>query len=54
MLARLTAKAIWAAAAIAMAFFGIGLLGLARWRLAQAWQRRWVNVLWAAWALYPL
>jgi hypothetical protein len=29
MLARLTAKAIWAAAAIAMAFFGIGLLGMA-------------------------
>jgi len=29
MLARLTAKAIFAAAAIAMAFFGIGLLGVA-------------------------
>ncbi|HKQ10352.1 MAG TPA: hypothetical protein VJS85_04115 [Rhizomicrobium sp.] len=29
MFARLTAKAIWAAAAIAMAFFGIGLLGMA-------------------------
>ena len=29
MLARLTAKAIWAAAAIAMAFFGVGLLGIA-------------------------
>ena len=29
MFARLTAKAIFAAAAIAMAFFGIGLLGLA-------------------------
>ena len=29
MLARLTAKAIWAAAAIAMAFFGVGLIGLA-------------------------
>lgn len=29
MFARLTAKAIWAAVAIAMAFFGIGLLGLA-------------------------
>jgi len=38
MFARLTAKAILAAAAIAMAFFGIGLLGMAvaaalgRWR----------------------
>ena len=29
MFARLTAKAIFAAAAIAMAFFGIGLLGMA-------------------------
>jgi len=29
MFARLIAKAIWAAAAIAMAFFGIGLLGMA-------------------------
>jgi hypothetical protein len=29
MFARLTAKAIWAAAAIAMAFFGIGLLAMA-------------------------
>ena len=29
MFARLTAKAIWAAVAIAMAFFGIGLLGMA-------------------------
>jgi len=29
MLARLTAKAVFAAAAIAMAFFGIGLLGMA-------------------------
>ena len=29
MLARLTAKAIFAVAAIAMAFFGIGLLGMA-------------------------
>jgi hypothetical protein len=29
MFARLTAKAIFAAAAIAMAFFGIGLLGIA-------------------------
>ena len=29
MFARLTAKAILAAAAIAMAFFGIGLLGMA-------------------------
>jgi hypothetical protein len=29
MFARLTAKAIWAAIAIAMAFFGIGLLGVA-------------------------
>ena len=28
MFARLTAKAIWAAAAIAMAFFGVGLLGV--------------------------
>ncbi len=29
MFARLTAKAIWAAVGIAMAFFGIGLLGMA-------------------------
>jgi len=29
MFARLTAKAIWAAIAVAMAFFGIGLLGMA-------------------------
>jgi NhaP-type Na+/H+ or K+/H+ antiporter len=29
MFARLTAKAIWAAVAIAMAFFGIGFLGMA-------------------------
>ena len=29
MFARLTAKAIWAAVAIAMAFFGVGLLGMA-------------------------
>jgi hypothetical protein len=29
MFARLTAKAIWAAIAIAMVFFGIGLLGMA-------------------------
>jgi NhaP-type Na+/H+ or K+/H+ antiporter len=29
MFARLTAKAIWVAIAIAMAFFGIGLLGMA-------------------------
>jgi hypothetical protein len=29
MLAHLTAKAIWAAVAIAMAFFGVGLLGMA-------------------------
>lgn len=29
MFARLTAKAIWAIIAIAMAFFGIGLLGMA-------------------------
>ena len=29
MFARLTAKAIWAAIAIAMAFFGVGLLGMA-------------------------
>ena len=31
-----------------------GLLGLAGRRLAEAWQRRWLDVLWAAWALYPL
>jgi len=29
MFARLTAKAIWVAVAIAMAFFGVGLLGMA-------------------------
>ena len=29
MFARLTAKAIWTAIAIAMAFFGVGLLGMA-------------------------
>ena len=29
MFARLTAKAIWAVAAIAMTFFGVGLLGMA-------------------------
>ena len=37
MFARLTAKAILAAAAIAMAFFGIGLLGMALAAALVAW-----------------
>ena len=51
-LAGLEDGAAWLVTGAWLAVFGP--LGLARRRLAEAWQRGRVDVLWAAWAVYPL